>query len=255
MSITGNLSDFSLREIFQLIEQGHRSGLLTISASTNSQATAAYHYMWVSKGSIVAAADQLDRQGLVSLIGQYPWVSYRVVSKLSQFCPTDQPFGLYLKNQGALQIEQLEHLFQVQLVGQICSVLQLKDAEFEFDQNVPLPMLEMTGLSVPTVVLKDMVQKLIWLQRLFDAKKRRRETNGLENHCGNFCNQLILILDIAFFHSLNFSLFDTTINSLRKLSQVLDWCDRPYDLPKPRNPKQYAGQQNNFPQQVIRSKD
>jgi len=32
-------------------------------------------------------------------------------------------------------------------------LLQLKDGEFKFDQNVPIPTREMTGLSVPAVVL------------------------------------------------------------------------------------------------------
>ncbi len=234
MSITGSITDFSLPEIFQFIEKGNKSGLLTVHALTESQVTrSSTHYIWVAQGNIVAAASQLDNQGLVLLIDQYPWVSHRVVTKLAQFCPADQPLGLYLKNQGALQAEQLEHLFQIQVVQQLCAVFQLKEAQFKFDQNVPLPMQEMTGLTLQAGILKVMLQKLAWLQKLFEVRKQQRETSGLNSHSNNFCNQLSLILDIAFFHSLNFSLLNTN-NEFAKLSQVFDLAERPYDLPKSR---------------------
>jgi hypothetical protein len=234
MSITGSITDFSLPEIFQFIEKGNKSGLLTVRALTESQVTrSSTHYIWVAQGNIVAAASQLDNQGLVLLIDQYPWVSHRVVTKLAQFCPADQPLGFYLKNQGALQAEQLEHLFQIQVVQQLCAVFQLKEAQFKFDQNVPLPMQEMTGLTLQAGILKVMLQKLAWLQKLFEVRKQQRETSGLNSHSNNFCNQLSLILDIAFFHSLNFSLLNTN-NEFAKLSQVFDLAERPYDLPKSR---------------------
>jgi hypothetical protein len=176
MSITGSLADFSLPEIFRFIERGQKTGLLTLYALPESQATQpSVHYIWVSKGSIVAAANQLNHQGLVALIDQYSWVSNRVITKLAQFCPTNKPLGLYLKSQGALQAEQLEHLFQVQVVQQVCAVFQLKDAQFKFDQNMPLPMQEMTGLSVPAEVLKGMLQKLVWMQKLFKERKQQQE--------------------------------------------------------------------------------
>ncbi len=237
MSITGSLADFSLPEIFQFIERGQKTGLLTLYALPESQAAQpSVHYIWVSKGSIVAAANQLNHQGLVALIDQYSWVSNRVITKLAQFCPVNKPLGLYLKSQGVLQAEQLEHLFQVQVVQQVCAVFQLKDAQFKFDQDMPLPMQEMTGLSVPAEILKVMLQKLVWMQKLFKERNQQRERSELGNYSENFCTQLGCILDIAFFHSLNFSLFDTS-NSFSKLSQVFDLCDRPYDLPKSRKAK------------------
>lgn len=234
MSITGSLTDFSIPEILQFIEKGQRTGLLTFCVIPASQATSpTYHYLWASQGSIVAAANQLNDQGLVQLITQYPWVSDRVVTKLAQFCPDDQPLGLYLRSQGALQIEHLEHLFQVQLVQQICSLLHIKEAQFKFDQNVRIPTREMTGLSVSGRVLEITWKKLVWLNKLFDVKKQRQAMGRLESNSENFGYRLGLVLDIAFFHSLNFSLFNTD-NTLAKLSQLFDLYDRPYDLPKSR---------------------
>lgn len=150
MSVKGSLTDFSLPEIFQFVEKGRKTGLLTLRALPSSQPTSTpVHYIWVYRGRIVAAANRLDQQGLVSLIAQRQWVSARVVTKLTQLCPPNQPLGLCLKNQGALQAEQLKRLFQLQVLQQVCALFQLKDGQFRFDPKVPLPVREMTGLSVP----------------------------------------------------------------------------------------------------------
>src|SRR4028118_1446379 len=202
MSITGYITDFSLLEISQFIERGHRTGLLTFSALPESQARLpSAHYIWVSQGKLVAAAHQLDHQGLVSLIAQYQWVSDRVVTKLAQFCPPDKPLGLYLKNQGALQAEQLKHLFQVQVLQQVCALSQLKDAHFKFDQDVPLPVLEMTGLSVPTGLLEVTLQKLVFFEKIFASRELSQETREWQSRSKKICDRIGLILDIAFFHS------------------------------------------------------
>lgn len=151
MSITGSLTDFSVPEIFQFIEQGHKTGLLTLTALPEYQATPSpAHHIWTYQGRIVAAANRLDHQGLVSLIDQRQLVSDRVFDKLVHWCcPINEPLGLYLKNQGVLQAEQLKRIFQVQVLQQVCALFQLKDGRFKFDQNVPIPTREMTGLSIP----------------------------------------------------------------------------------------------------------
>lgn len=151
MCVTGYITDFSLPEIFQFIEKGHKTGLLTLRALADSPATPEHsYYIWVRKGRILAAANRLDHQGLVSLLDGRQWISDRVFDKLVHWCcPIDQPLGLYLKNQGVLQAEQLKRLFQIQVLQQLCALFQLKDAEFKFEQDVQIPSREMTGLSVP----------------------------------------------------------------------------------------------------------
>lgn len=234
MSITGSLTDFSLPEISQFLERGQKSGLLTFCGFPESQAMPlSFVYIWVDQGNIVAAANQLNDRGLVSLIEQYQWASNRVVTKLAQFCPPDKPLGLYLRSQGALQTEQLKHLFQVQVVQQICTLFQLKDTQFKFVLNAPMPGREMTGLSVSVVAIKVMLKKLVILQKLFEERNLLRESSELCSKSENFCHQLNLILDIAFFHSLNLSLFDTE-DTFANLSQIVDLYHRPYDLPKSR---------------------
>lgn len=154
MSTTGFLRDFPLPEIFQFIDKGRKSGVLRLRALQEFPTTMPpAHYVWIYKGRIVAVANRLDQQGLISLIQQRHWVSSQVVTKLVDFYPNNQPLGLCLKNQGVLQTEQLKHLFQVQVLQQVCALFQLKDGQFKFDQDVPIPMREMTGLSVPASVV------------------------------------------------------------------------------------------------------
>lgn len=155
MSTTGFLTDFSLPEIFQLIDKGHKTGLLKLRALPTAQAKPLrVHYVWAYEGRIVAVANRLDHQGLVNLIEQCHMVSDRVFDKLIHWCcPIHEPLGLYLKNQGVLRPEHLKRLFQVQVLQPVCALFQLKEGFFKFDQDVVMPTREMTGLSVPAVVL------------------------------------------------------------------------------------------------------
>src|ERR687886_2801590 len=149
MSITGHLSDFSLPEIFQLLEKGHKTGLLTLHPELSAQEKPQSHYIWVYQGRIVAASNRLDHQGLVKLIEQRQWVSDRVFDKLVHWCcPLSEPLGLYLKNQGVLRAEHLKQLFNVQVLQQVSALFHLKEGHLKFDQNVRTPTREMTGLSV-----------------------------------------------------------------------------------------------------------
>jgi hypothetical protein len=155
MSTQGSLTDFSLLEILQFIENGKRTGLLTLSTLSVSKTTpASVYYIWVYRGHLVAVANQLDSLGLVELISQQQWVSERVVTKLAQLCPIDQPLGLYLLNQGVLNASQLKQLFFLQVLQQFESLFQLDEAQFRFDPNALLPRQEMTGLSVSPRSLK-----------------------------------------------------------------------------------------------------
>jgi hypothetical protein len=149
MSTQGSLTDFSLLEILQFIENGKRTGLLTLSTLSVSKTTpVSVYYIWVYRGRLVTVANQLDSLGLVELINKQQWVSERVVTKLAQLCPIDQPLGLYLLNQGVLKISQLKQLFFLQSLQQIEALFHFNEAHFRFDPNVLLPRQEMTGLSV-----------------------------------------------------------------------------------------------------------
>lgn len=149
MAVTGYLADFSLPEIFKFLEQGNKTGLLMIKSLDSKAEKAAFYYVWLYQGRIVAAANRLERKGLVSLIAQRGWASERAATKLGQVCPMGTPLGLCLKSQGVLHAEQLKLLFQVQVFRQVCALFGLTDGKFSFEAKAALPQEEMTGLSLP----------------------------------------------------------------------------------------------------------
>ncbi len=156
MSITASLAEFSLPETLQFLQKGCKTGLLTIHTPSVTQASKSrVHYIWVYESSLVAAAMQLDQQGLVKLIEERQWVSERVFDKLIHWCcPVSEPMGTYLKSQGVLRIEQLKELFYFQVLQPVSTLFQLKDGILKFEQNVIIPTREMTGLSVSAGVLR-----------------------------------------------------------------------------------------------------
>jgi len=156
MTLNGHLAEFSLPEIFQLLEQGHKTGLLTIqtglfateSLTAAQMQTVLVRYIWLKAGRIVAVAERLDDKGLVSLIAQR-CLSERFVSQVAQSCPPDTPLGLCLKSEGLLHAEQLQRLFLTQVVEQVSALLEFRDGHFKFEPKATMPLAEMTGLSLP----------------------------------------------------------------------------------------------------------
>lgn len=147
MTVTGYLADFSLPELFQLLEQGNKTGLLTICTLADTQTVERYnHHIWFGQGQIVAAGNALDQRGLMRLIAQRGWMGDNAVSRLAQTCQINTPLGLCLKNQGVLTAEQLKLLFYTQVMRQVCALFALPDGWFQFDPKAPTPRAEMTGL-------------------------------------------------------------------------------------------------------------
>lgn len=146
MDLTGNLIEFSLPEVFQFLEQGQKTGLLTIHPLVAS-GVSAFH-VWLQHGRIIAAADRLDRQGLMSLLEQRNWIGERIISKIPLICSLNSSLGLCLKSQGILDAEQLKLLFRIQVMSQMSSLFEARDGKFEFDPSAPIPYAEMTGLSL-----------------------------------------------------------------------------------------------------------
>ena len=148
MELKGYLSEFSLPEIFQFLEQGQKKGLLSIRALAAHHKVQSY-YIWLLQGRIVAAADRLDGQGLLSMIEQRGFVNADDAANLTQICRSNTPLGLCLKSEGLLQADQLTLLFRTQVLKQVSAVLQIENGQFEFDPTASLPQAEITGLSMP----------------------------------------------------------------------------------------------------------
>ncbi|QEQ00491.1 DUF4388 domain-containing protein [Thermosynechococcus sp. CL-1] len=152
MKITGYLSEFSLGEIFHFLEQGQKTGCLSIKPVEMAgmmplMPQAQEYYIFFHLGQIVAATTTLDHQGLQRLIEQRGWLRPTTIQRLLPFCSRTGSLGLCLKTQGALEPEQLRLLFKQQVLTPIPHLFSLNEGWFKFDANHPLPFEEMTGLS------------------------------------------------------------------------------------------------------------
>lgn len=147
MSMTGYLSEFTLSELFQLVAEGNKSGLLTIGDSKIPHALDCHkYYIWFNQGQIIAAANSLDNRGLISLIEQRGWLNGRS-DILPKMINRQVPLGLSLKSENLLQAEQLKLLFQVQIMQPIIELFTWKTRWFSFKKQTTFPTAEMTGLS------------------------------------------------------------------------------------------------------------
>jgi hypothetical protein len=182
MSLSSSFRDFSLAELFQLIDQGRKSGCLTVCTLPDSKAPEAksyYYYIWFRQGRVIAAANRLDGQGLISKIVERHWLSESVLSKLCAHLPTEVPLGLNLKTQGALNSEHLNLLFAGQL-HQVRDLFEIQKGVFKLDSRATVPWSEMTGLSVGAIEVALMALRALknW-QVLVDALPE--PTSGLQS--------------------------------------------------------------------------
>ncbi len=152
MALTGYLSEYSLVEIFQFVQQGYKTGLLSIIPDNDSvQSLNNSSYVWFQDGRIMAHARDLNQLGLLSMISQREWIDASRLSALHQELKlANQPLGLYLKSTGTLNTEQLRLLFYSQVLQPVCGLFKLANARFSFDDQVLSSYPEMTGLSMST---------------------------------------------------------------------------------------------------------
>ncbi len=149
LEIRGKLSEYSLGELFQFIQEGKKTGILTVQ-EMNEKNTSKTVHIWCSQGKIVAASNNLKAQGLRSLIEQRQWLKTIELDQAVEICKSKNiPLGPYLRSLGLLDIDKLKLLFYIQVMQQICALFQLKEAKYQLTSDSNLPLLEMTGLSSP----------------------------------------------------------------------------------------------------------
>lgn len=171
MTLASSLEDFSLAELFRMLEQGRKSGCLTVSTLTAEDSPSeSLQYIWFRQGRVIAVANNLDGKGLISLISQRGWLTQRVIERLNSLSLGETPLGLTLKTQGALQAEQLNLLFTAQ-IQQIWALFDINTGGFQLNGKAPLPSTEMTGLSISAMEVA--------LAGLRNIKNWQRLTNAL----------------------------------------------------------------------------
>lgn len=154
MAITGQLAEFSLPELFQFLEQGNKTGCLTLQvpAQAASQAERSF-YIWLRQGRLVSASSHGDAKGLLRLIHRKGLLKGISANEVKQFDSLVVPLGVYLKIREVLTPEQLKVIFYTQVMRQVCALFEYSEGQFEFESQVQMPMQEMTGhMMLPTEV-------------------------------------------------------------------------------------------------------
>jgi hypothetical protein len=222
MATSGNLMDFSLPEILKFLDSGKKTGLLHLQYlhKNTERFKHKYHYIWFNNGRIIAASERSDQQGLMRMISKRGWVSPSEIYDMTKTSPCfiNEPMGLCLKSQGLLQSEQLQLLFNSQILRPISFLFQVTDGVFKFEQTPFLPLGEMTGLSMSGVdvvlaCLRSLKEWKFLEDKLPDPysvlssvgdKKPRLFLNTQELAVCNFLDSQISLKEIA--HQLNMSL-------------------------------------------------
>ena len=153
MSLTGYLSEYSLVEIFNFVQEGNKTGVLSIDSDRclNRSVDNAYCISFQC-GRIVSVTNglKLSDRGLLEMVAQRKWISLEQVTGLSFHATRlEQPLGTYLKSCNLLDTEQLKLLFDAQVTANICKLFgEAHHGRFIFDPQASLVYAEMTGISL-----------------------------------------------------------------------------------------------------------
>lgn len=173
--LVGNISEFSLPELFKMIAEGNKSGMLSLVCSSkflskSKIAEAKNYYIWFKKGEIVAASNRLDGKGLISMMSRRAWIDNDELSDVLFYQKLTTALGSLLKSQQLIGQEELEILFRMQVSREVMPLFEVKDAPFKFYENVSAPLTELTGLtvSVKSLLLRSLRVLKDW--SIFQAK-------------------------------------------------------------------------------------
>ena len=154
MSLAGCLSEYSLVEIFNFVQEGNQTGLLSIEPDRCLSRSLDNSYQISFQGGrimSVSNGNRLEDRGLLKMMVQRQWLSLEQVTGLSVHASKlGQPLGTYLKSCNTIDTEQLKLLFDAQVVAGICKLFgETHHGQFSFDPQAALIYAEMTGISLP----------------------------------------------------------------------------------------------------------
>jgi Domain of unknown function (DUF4388) len=153
MSLNGCLSEYSLAEIFNFVQDGNKTGLLSIDPDRClSRSVDNAYYISFQAGRIMSVSNGygIEYRGLLEMMEQRRWLSLEQVTGLSiNANRLGQPLGTYMKSCSMLDTEQLRLLFDSQVVASICKLFgEIHYGRFKFDARASLMYAEMTGISL-----------------------------------------------------------------------------------------------------------
>jgi hypothetical protein len=152
MSLAGYLSEYSLAEILHFVQEGNKTGLLSIEPDRGlHRSLGDVYYIACQSGRImsVVAGNVPQHHGLIKTIEQRRWLLPEKVAGLEpQLAILRQPLGTHLKSLNLITAEQLTLLYNSQVIATTCKLFEVHHGRFEFNLQAPLVYSEMTGLSL-----------------------------------------------------------------------------------------------------------
>jgi Domain of unknown function (DUF4388) len=170
MGISGSLQDFSLPEILQIIDNGSKSGRLSINSSLKGQSlnNQGTNYLWFQNGNFVALSNSLQHNSLLNLIKRENFLASKNLVKLYGIERSlNTSMGDYCLQNALLNFNQINQLFEQQLET-VYSLFELENGWFIFEdadnnnqvseKKEDFPLIEMTGqkLEALTILLQAM---------------------------------------------------------------------------------------------------
>ena len=156
MALSGQLKDYSLPELLNTIEQGGKTGMLTLRAFNESENEFKKTYLSFKDGFLIALSEDSMARDLLRLIDLNKFLDHSTIESLIQLEEDFQlhiPLGSYLKSKGQLNDQQLQKLFDDQVFEKAICLYELPDAWYTFNSRVRASMLELTGLKLPATQL------------------------------------------------------------------------------------------------------
>jgi hypothetical protein len=148
VGLSGNLADYSLAEIFQFVQEGHRTGVLCLNTneeSSKSQDT----FIWFYGGKLMNYTRSFKPDGeLLAILVNRNWVDRPLAESLQkELNKLDCPLGTYLKHQGILTSDRLGLLFNIRVIQPVLQLFKLTRGNFRFCDLQFIPFGESIGLS------------------------------------------------------------------------------------------------------------
>jgi Domain of unknown function (DUF4388) len=160
MLVNGYLSQYSLAEIFNLIQEGKKNGVLSIEpdgsvdrsvAAKESTLEIPCYYVSFQGGRVMSIFYGLEyeNQDLLAMILERQWIPVNQLQELKRkLNGIIIPWGLQLKVWEVISVDRLKLLFDLQVLSQLAKIFQISEGKFRFDPHGELNYPEMTGLSL-----------------------------------------------------------------------------------------------------------
>ncbi|PSB04878.1 DUF4388 domain-containing protein [Merismopedia glauca] len=141
MAMVGNLEDFSISDLFHMLERGSKSGQLSLWAPTG------IYRIWFYQGRVIGAISPKKEHSLKSLIASHQIGNPRLTSYIENIGKLREPLGTHLTKQGLIMPNIIAKVFRQQLEVSLYNLFSLSSGQFAFVQELALPYEEMTGMS------------------------------------------------------------------------------------------------------------